>query len=155
MLIRRRTLLPPALAAGAVVFGLRPSMARAVETPPAKRVRLYFITPTNEERIHGPVVVRFGLRGMGIAPAGVAAANAGHHHLLVDVNEPLDPKQPIPASRHYIHFGAGQSETELDLEPGPHTLQLVLGDQNHMMFDPPVVSDRIRVTVLKGRAARA
>ena len=75
-----------------------------------------------------PVTVRFGLKGMGIAPAGIKFDNTGHHHLLVDVDPPADLGQPLPTTTHSMHFGKGQTETELELTPGKHTLQLVLGD---------------------------
>lgn len=91
--------------------------------------------------------VRFSIAGMGIAPAGVEIANTGHHHLLIDVAELPDFDQPLPASDTIIHFGKGQSETVLKLPEGAHTLQLVLGDHRHVPHDPPVVSERITVTV--------
>ena len=94
-----------------------------------------------------PVTVRFGLKGMGIAPAGVAFDNTGHHHLLVDVDPPADLGQPLPNDAHSLHFGKGQTETELKLTPGKHTLQLVLGDQLHIPHDPPVMSKKITITV--------
>ena len=107
---------------------------------------VYFITPTDGQTLHSPVTVRFGLRGMGVAPAGVAKAKTGHHHLIVDADlPPLD--LPIPSSEHYRHFGGGQTQVELDLAPGTHTLQLLLGDEHHVPHDPPVVSDRITITV--------
>ncbi|MGY4415534.1 hypothetical protein ACVWW4_007270 [Bradyrhizobium sp. LB7.1] len=70
-----------------------------------------------------------------------------HHHLLIDVNDPVDPKEPILQDKSHLHFGAGQTETLLDLPPGTHTLQLVLGDAKHYPFEPPVVSDKITVRV--------
>ncbi len=88
---------------------------------------------------------------MGVTHAGDATPNSGHHHLLIDVNEPLDPDLPIPADNRHIHFGRGQTETELELPPGTHMLQLVLGDAEHRPFNPPVVSRKIRIVVVKGR----
>jgi hypothetical protein len=83
---------------------------------------------------------------MGVAPAGVDIAGTGHHHLIIDA--PLPPAgQPIPADDRHRHFGKGQTETELSLPPGEHTLQLLLGDHTHMPHDPPVSSQRIRVRV--------
>ncbi|TBW57966.1 DUF4399 domain-containing protein [Marinobacter halodurans] len=108
---------------------------------------VYFITPEDGATVSSPVTVRFGLKGMGVAPAGTDKANTGHHHLLIDVDS-LPPKgQPIPSDDHHKHFGGGQTETELDLAPGQHTLQLLVGDQNHIPFDPPVVSKKITITV--------
>jgi hypothetical protein len=134
----------------AVVAGLA-SSAQAGDTglPRSERpqnARLYFIAPVDGETVSSPVTVRFGLAGMGVAPAGVDKANTGHHHLLVDTELPrLD--LPVPADDQHRHFGAGQTEVELELEPGEHTLQLLLGDHNHVPHDPPVVSERITITV--------
>ena len=108
--------------------------------------RLYFITPTDGAVVESPVTVKFGLEGMGVAPAGIDMKNTGHHHLLIDTGLPsLD--QPIPSDKHHRHFGGGQTETVLELEPGTHTLQLLLGDHNHIPHDPPVVSEKITITV--------
>ncbi len=108
--------------------------------------RVYFISPKNGATVHGPVTVRFGLSGMGVAPAGTVAENTGHHHLIVDA--PLPPMdQPLPKDDNHLHFGKGQTETVLTLKPGKHTLQLVLGDANHVPHDPPVVSEQITITV--------
>jgi hypothetical protein len=90
--------------------------------------------------------VVFGLKGMGVVPAGIQREGAGHHHLLVDTDVPaLD--SPVPADAQHIHFGGGQTETELTLEPGTHTLQLLLGDHLHIPHDPPVTSDRVTIQV--------
>jgi hypothetical protein len=110
---------------------------------------VYFQTPADGDEVRSPFTVRFGLRGMGVAPAGVTAANTGHHHLLIDV-DPLPPENlPLPATDQVRHFGAGQTETELDLPPGEHTLQLVLGDALHIPHQPPVRSERITITVVE------
>jgi hypothetical protein len=84
---------------------------------------------------------------MGVAPAGTHASNTGHHHLLIDVDESLRAGETIPSDRTHLHFGAGQTETQLDLAPGRHTLQLVMGDVDHRIFDPPVTSKKITITV--------
>ena len=110
--------------------------------------RVYFITPTAGETVTSPVVVRFGLYEMGVAPAGVVKAGTGHHHLIVDAELP-PPDLPIPATDHYRHFGKGQTEVSLELTPGEHTLQLLLADHIHVPHDPPVVSARISITVKK------
>ena len=107
---------------------------------------LYFITPSDGATLSSPVNVRFGLIGMGVAPAGVEKAGTGHHHLVVDADLPPSDL-PIPKDDHYRHFGGGQTEVELVLEPGQHTLQLLLGDSNHVPHAPPVVSERITITV--------
>ena len=93
-----------------------------------------------------PVTVKFGLKGMGVAPAGVDKAATGHHHLIIDADlPPLD--QPVPSDAHYRHFGGGQTEVSLDLAPGTHTLQLLMGDMGHIPHDPPVMSQKITITV--------
>jgi hypothetical protein len=107
---------------------------------------LYIVLPKDGETVTSPVTVVFGLRGMGVAPAGVNTPNTGHHHLLVDV--PLPPENAaIPADAKHVHFGGGQTETSLTLPPGPHTLQLVLGDANHVPHVPPVISPKVTITV--------
>jgi hypothetical protein len=108
---------------------------------------VYIISPANGATVGQEVTVRFGLKGMGVAPAGVAKEHTGHHHLLVDVKELPAAGQPIPNDANHIHFGGGQTETTLKLKPGTHTLQLELGDQNHVPFDPAVVSKKITIHV--------
>ena len=123
-----------------------PALA-ADRAPAPAGAAVYFITPADGETVSSPVTIRFGLKGMGVAPAGIDKPNTGHHHLLIDTPglPPLD--EPIPANEHHKHFGGGQTEVTLDLPPGTHTLQLMLADQNHISFDPPLVSDRIMITV--------
>jgi len=117
-----------------------------VRTPRPADAKLYIISPANGETVTSPVTVRFGLSGMGVAPAGVATPATGHHHLIVDA--PLPPlDQVIPKDEHHLHFGGGQTETTIALPPGKHTLQLVLGDKDHVPHDPPLVSDAITITV--------
>ncbi len=120
--------------------------AMAERTPAPDGAELYFVSPSDGDVVAGEVRVVFGLRGMGVAPAGVSAPNTGHHHLLIDTGLP-DLDAPIPADDHHVHFGAGQTETVIELEPGEHTLQLVLGDHLHRPHDPPVVSETITITV--------
>ena len=108
--------------------------------------RLYFVNLANGQTVSNPVRVVFGLSGMGVAPAGVEKEGTGHHHLLVDVAE-WDANAPLPANDNFRHFGLGQTETSLTLAPGMHTLQLVLGDQNHIPHHPVVASERITITV--------
>lgn len=108
---------------------------------------VYIISPVNGATVGQDVIVRFGLKGMGVAPAGVTKEHTGHHHLLVDVKELPAAGQPIPNDANHIHFGGGQTETTLKLKPGTHTLQLELGDQNHVPFDPAVVSKKITIHV--------
>ncbi len=107
---------------------------------------LYFISPQDGASVTNPVTVRFGLKGMGIAPAGIAMQNTGHHHLLIDTELP-PVNRPVPADQQHLHFGKGQTETTITLAPGMHRLQLLLGDHLHVPHDPPVVSPVITVTV--------
>jgi hypothetical protein len=111
----------------------------------------YFISPANGAEVPPTFTIRFGLRGMGVAPAAVATPKTGHHHLLVDAAEIPPFDAPLPANEHVIHFGGGQTETEITLAPGTHTLQLVLGDALHVPHNPPVISDKITITVSEPR----
>ena len=106
----------------------------------------YFVDLKDGATIGPTTTIHFGLHGMGVAPAGSDKANSGHHHLLIDTDlPPLD--QPIPNDENHIHFGAGQTEVDLTLTPGPHTLQLLLGDKDHIPHSPPVMSPLIHVNV--------
>jgi hypothetical protein len=130
-----------------VVAAMLASSAHAEQRAAPKDAKLYFITPYDGQKFRKGFWARFGLRNMGVTHAGDDYQNSGHHHLLIDVSEPIDPKEPIPQDKSHIHFGAGQTETYLDLPPGKHTLQLVLGDAKHYPFNPPLVSDKITVRV--------
>jgi len=116
------------------------SLALAQErTPSAPGAEAYIV--------HNPVLVQFGLKGMGIAPAGIKYDNSGHHHLLIDTDPPADQSAPLPATEKIVHFGKGQTETTLTLSPGKHTLQLLLADLNHIPHSPPLLSKKITITV--------
>lgn len=118
-------------------------------SPAPNAAEAYFITPNDGATVSSPVTVRFGLKNMGVAPAGVDKEQTGHHHLLI--NTDLPPlNQPIPNDTNHRHFGGGQTQTSLDLEPGTYTLQLLLGDHRHIPHDPPVKSERITITVESG-----
>jgi len=122
------------------------SAASIERTPSPEGARVYFITPTDGDTVTSPVAIEFGIEGMTVVRAGVEEAASGHHHLIIDADlPPLDA--PIPASDHYIHFGDASTSTTIELEPGEHTLQLILGDYRHVPHDPPVTSDVITVTV--------
>ena len=132
----------------ATIVGGSAALAQATggPTPSAPGAVEYFVDLKDGATIGPMTTVHFGLRGMGVAPAGSDKANSGHHHLLIDTDlPPLD--QPIPSDENHLHFGGGQTEVDLTLAPGPHTLQLLLGDKNHVPHTPPVMSARIRVTV--------
>jgi hypothetical protein len=123
--------------------------AQTARTPSPPGAEAYIISPKDGAKVHSPVLVQFGLKGMGIAPAGVKFDNTGHHHLLIDIDPPADLSAPLPSSDKVVHFGKGQTETTLTaLTPGKHTLQLLLGDQSHIPHDPPVLSKKITITVL-------
>ncbi len=122
----------------------------AAQLPRQKSVEgttVYFVAPANGATVPSTFTVKFGLKGMGIAPAGVQHANTGHHHLLVDVAELPDFSAALPANNNIRHFGGGQTEAELTLPPGQHTLQLVFADYLHIPHDKPVVSEKITITV--------
>lgn len=106
----------------------------------------YIISPASGDTVASPVTVVFGLNGMGVAPAGTEKDNTGHHHLLVDTGLPA-MDEPIPADENHVHFGGGQTEVQIELAPGEHSLQLLLGDLNHIPHDPPVMSEVVTVTV--------
>ena len=148
MSVPARTPLASALFAtvALLVAALAWAEAAVPRTPRPAQARLYFITPEDGATVSSPVVIRFGLSGMGVAPAGVATPDTGHHHLIIDADVP-PAAAPIPNDEHHKHFGGGQTETTLSLPPGEHTLQLVLGDKDHVPHDPPLVSDRITITV--------
>jgi hypothetical protein len=109
---------------------------------------VYFIAPQNGAKLHSPITIKFGLKGMGVAPAGIKFDNTGHHHLLVDTDvSELNLDAPMPATDKIVHFGKGQTETTLTLTPGKHTLQLVFADYLHQSFNPPLTSKKITITV--------
>lgn len=136
-----------------ITLAFIPALAQAADPPPLPRTvapagaSVYFISPTHGATVKSPFVVRFGLRGMGVAPAGIQVEHTGHHHLLVDVASLPPEGQPLPNDAQHLHFGKGQTETTLTLPPGSHTLQLIVGDHLHVPHQPPVVSDRIQVVV--------
>lgn len=129
-------------------------LAHAGETASPEGAKVYFVNLSDGDTVNSPVKVIFGLTGMGVAPAGTEKENTGHHHILVN-RPPLGEGEDgadefdynLPADENHVHFGGGQTETSLDLPPGEHTLQLVLGDKDHIPHDPPVVSEVITITV--------
>jgi hypothetical protein len=128
--------------------------ARGGPTPSPAGAAVYFIDLKTGATLPPKSTVHFGLRGMGVAPAGSDRENSGHHHLLIDSElPPLD--QPIPNDFNHLHFGAGQTEAEVTLAPGEHTLQLLLGDKSHIPHSPPLMSERVRVRVAETGAASA
>lgn len=146
-----RYLITGAVMSAAMTLGLS---AFAQDTPAPEGAAVYFIELEDGSSVASPVMVRFGLTGMGVAPAGIEMENTGHHHLFVN-RAPFGEGEfgaeelelGIPSDENHLHFGGGQTETVLELPPGEHTLQLVLGDAGHVPHNPPVVSDVITITV--------
>jgi len=129
----------------AIVF---PANALAGETPAPEGAAVYFINLKDGDTVSNPVNIKFGLQGMGVAPAGTEAEHTGHHHLIINENiEGEELNEPIPADDQHIHFGKGQTEITKELPAGTHTLQLVLGDWSHIPHNPPVMSEKITITV--------
>jgi hypothetical protein len=132
-----------------VAFGIPAVAVGTTAAPPNASV--YFISPKNGDAVTNPFTVQFGLTGMGIAPAGDDEPNTGHHHLLIDATlSPEELQQPIVSDARHLNFGGGQTETELTLPRGRHTLQLVFGDWSRTPFNPPIASAVITVTVKTG-----
>lgn len=151
---------PISLIAASLLFASSVAMAAQDATPPAAHpstaltrlkapqgAEVFIISPKDGATVGREVTVKFGAKGVTIKPAGDMSADSGHHHLLIDAAElpPLDA--PIPADAHHKHYGKGQTEDTIQLEPGTHTLQLDLGDARHVQFDPPVVSKKITIHV--------
>ena len=118
----------------------------SISTAPANATA-YIIAPQDGETVPETFTVKFGLSAMGVAPAGVDRENTGHHHLLIDVAESPDLTTSLPANENIRHFGGGQTETELTLPPGEHTLQLILGNYAHIPHEKPVISKKIKISV--------
>lgn len=122
--------------------------ALAERTPAPEGASVYFLAPQDGDTVTSPVTIRFGLSGMGVAPAGVEHEGTGHHHLLVNQDPAeLDMSLSLTATDEIRHFGGGQTEVSVELPAGTHTLQLLVGDHMHIPHDPPVISERITITV--------
>ena len=133
-----------AILAGALAMSATAAFGFQTAAPEGANVTI--LAPENGATVTSPVTVIFGLEGMGVAPAGHEKENTGHHHLLINTGLPaLD--EPIPADDNHVHFGGGQTQVTIELPPGEHSLQLLLGDHNHIPHDPPVASEVITVTV--------
>ena len=131
--------------AALLLIGSLPALAEGTKRDP--NAELYIGWPNNGEVIRSANVrVWFGLRNMGVAPAGTDLPNVGHHHIIVDAEIP-SAGEPIPSNENYLHFGKGQTETVIPLSKGVHTLQLDFADKDHVQFDPPLVSKKITITV--------
>jgi hypothetical protein len=116
-------------------------------TPAPKGAEVFIVSPEDGAKVDQTFKVKFGVKDIALAPAGDQTKNTGHHHLLIDVDKLPAETAPIPMDANHMHFGKAQTEAEVKLAPGKHTLQLELGDKNHVPFDPPIVSKKITVTV--------
>ena len=131
----------------------KPDANKLPRTPSPKCAKAYIILPKDGKTVKPKLKVTFGLKGMGVCPAGIitpegkSPANTGHHHLLIDMDKLPAMDQPLAASDNLKHFGGGQTEAVIELKPGKHTLQLVLADFAHIPHDPPVVSEKVTITV--------
>lgn len=121
--------------------------SNSLRTSAPEGAAVYFIGLKDGDTVTSPIKVRFGLNGMGVAPAGIAKDNTGHHHLLVNLDQAPNMEMPLPANDNVRHFGKGQTETSIELPAGTHTLQLLLGNHYHVPHNPPVMSDKISITV--------
>jgi len=134
-----------AVVCASIVMSFNVLAADAERTPSPQGAAVYIVSPANGETVTSPVKVVFGLSGMGVAPAGTDKKNTGHHHLLVDGKKL--PAMDQRMGKGVKHFGGGQTETVLELAPGKHTLQLILGDKGHVPHQPPVVSEVVTIVV--------
>ena len=154
-----RILLALCLAALLVACGERPSEEPVAQAPAGDEApvtlprsaapegaRVFFVSPTDGATLSNPVKIVFGIEGATVAPAGDDTPHSGHHHIIIDAELP-DLGMPIPATDNYVHFGDGRTETELTLDPGEHTLQMLLGDHMHIPHDPPLISAKITIFV--------
>ncbi|MCG8392858.1 MAG: DUF4399 domain-containing protein [Pseudomonadales bacterium] len=116
-------------------------------SPAPEGAKVFFVAPADGDTVSNPVTVEFGLEGMEVVPAGTEEDNSGHHHLLIDLDTLPDMNMPLPSTDQVVHFGKGQTATTLELEPGEHTLQLLLGDYRHVPHEPAVMSEKITITV--------
>jgi hypothetical protein len=126
---------------------LSASMLAVAATPAPKGAEVFIVSPADGATVPQTVVVKFAVENIALAPAGDVTKNTGHHHLLIDVDKLPAAGAPIPNDANHLHFGKAQTQAEVKLTPGKHTLQLELGDSGHMPFDPPIVSKKITVTV--------
>lgn len=122
------------------------ALADGERTPAPAGAKVFIIEPVDGATVSSPVTVKFGAEGVDIVPAGTDKPNSGHHHLLIDTQIP-DLSSAIPKDEHHVHYGKGQTEATVELKPGKHTLQLLLGDKNHIPTDPPVESSVVTITV--------
>lgn len=143
-MLRYRHVAAIAIAATAIATS---ASAQMPKTKSVEGAKVSIDAPANGATVSSPFTVKFGLKGMGVAPAGVNSPNTGHHHLLIDVDKLPDFSLALPNNENVRHFGGGQTEVELTLAPGKHTLQLVFADYLHIPHDKPLTSEKITITV--------
>lgn len=131
----------------AVMLAPVSALAESMVSEAPANAEVYVVQPGDGDTVQSPVTVVFGLRNMGVAPAGTDKEGTGHHHLLIDTDVPSDLSKPLPATDQIKHFGGGQTETEIMLSPGEHTLQLLLGNYAHVPHRDPVMSEKITIIV--------
>lgn len=130
--------------------GLALIFAQMTRSPSAEGASVYFINIEDGAEVSSPLFIQFGLRGMGVAPAGAVFEGTGHHHLLINTDvSTLDMTLPLPATDQVVHYGKGQTEAMLELPPGEHSLQLLLGDFSHIPHEPALLSEKITITVIE------
>lgn len=142
--MKQKTMLPALLLAACIAATAQAELPR---TPSPADASVAIVSPQDGDVVASPVKVVFAIHGMTLAPAGDARPDSGHHHLLIDAPVPTGLDKPLPADSQHLHFGKAQTETEVTLAPGRHTMQLILGDANHIPHEPPVISKQITITV--------
>jgi len=139
-----KTIMSRAVLAGLLMGA---SVLASAATPAPKGAEVFIVSPEDGATVSQTFTVKFGTKDVALAPAGDATPNTGHHHLLIDAKDIVPAGAVVPTDANHMHFGKAQTFAEIKLAPGKHTLQLELGDKNHMAFDPPVVSKKITVNV--------
>lgn len=135
--------------AAAVFFGLALagcSESGTTRTPSPPGAKVFFIEPKDGAEVTSPVTVRFGVEGINLVLASSEVKLGSYHHILIDTKLD-DVNAAIQINANQLRLGLEQTETSMELTPGKHTLQLVLGDYNSIPHDPVVQSDMITITV--------
>ena len=145
--MRAISLIIAGLVCGGSLSVALPTMAAGSNAVAPESARVFFVDLKDGDTVPRTFKVKFGVTGIAIKPAGDMSPDSGHHHLFIDESEWPLPSEAIPADDHHKHYGAGQTEDTITLEPGPHILQLVFADGRHMQFDPPLVSEAITINV--------
>ena len=107
--------------------------------PGAARQSVYFIEPADGASVTNPFTVRFGVAGMDVKPLGDMTPNTGHHHLIID-GSPVKQGEVVPMDDKNLHFGKGQTETQVTLPPGAHRLTMQSADGAHVSYGPAMAA---------------